>query len=450
MRRTLVLLFASLQALSACGGGGDPTGAGAAPPAGAPAPGPAPAPAPPSPPPLPPSAPVPSCSAAGTLCVGSGLSYATIQAAVNAAQAGDTVVVHDGTYAGFSVSRSGTAARRLVIRAAGSGANITTANASGEGITLSNASYVSIEGFSVTGMRVYGLATHNASPASPMRGLVIRNNTVRDSGSSNIYLSQVADSLIEGNSASGSKASHGIYLANAGSDNTVLRGNRCFGNFKNGIHLNGDSSVGGDGLHSGINLDGNIIYANVANGLDIDGMQDSTIQNNLIYGNGRNAVRVFQIDASAGPRNLRIVNNTLAVPAGGGWAVKLTEDAGGHVIFNNILWAESGATGSLALVNTSFASDRNIVVNRLSIDGDLSVIGLTAWQAFGKDATSLLSSADALFVNPAAANYQLKASSPARGIGLASLAGVATPGNDVLGVARPQGTAPDVGAYQSP
>jgi parallel beta-helix repeat protein len=379
--------------------------------------------------------------------VGSGQPYATIQAAVNAAQAGDTVVVHDGNYAGFSVSRSGTAGKPLVIRTAGTGTVINQANSSGEGITLNNASYVTIDGFTVSGMSNYGLATHNAGPTSPMRGLVIRNNTVRDSGSANIYLSEVADSLVEGNSASGSKASHGIYLANGGSDNTTLRANRCFGNFKNGIHLNGDQSIGGDGLHTGINLDGNVLYANTDNGMDIDGMQDSTIQNNLVYGNGRNAVRVFQIDAAGGPRNLRIVNNTLSVPSGGGWAVKFTEDGGGHVIFNNILWAESGASGSLAVANTTFTSDSNIVVDRLSIDGDNSVISLASWKARGQDAASLLSTASALFISPTA-DFRLKVGSPAENTGRANLAGVASPGADIVGVARPAGGAVDIGAYE--
>jgi parallel beta-helix repeat protein len=357
------------------------------------------------------------------------------------------VLVQDGNYAGFSVSRSGTASRRLVVRAAASGAIINLPNPSGEGITLNNASHVTIEGFVVNGMPGYGVAAHNASATSPMRDLIIRNNGVRDSGSSNIYLSQVADSLIEANLANNSKSSHGIYLANGGSDNTTLRNNTCSGNFKNGIHLNGDLSVGGDGLHSGVNLDGNRLFANAANGMDIDGMQDSTIQNNLVYGNGRNAVRVFQIDAASGPRNLRIVNNTLSVPAGGGWAVKLTEDGGGHVIFNNILLADGGASGSLALAHATFTSDRNIVVDRLSIDGDVSVIGLTTWKGLGKDASSFIGIAATLFVDAAAANYQLRASAPARSAGLASLAGVAAPGADIAGIARPQ-SGSDIGAYQ--
>ena len=75
---------------------------------------------------------------------------------------------------------------------------------------------------------------------------------LQNSAGANIYLSQVAGSLIEGNTTSGFATSHGIYLANGGSDNTVLRGNRSFNNAKAGILFNGDVSVGGDGYQTGL------------------------------------------------------------------------------------------------------------------------------------------------------------------------------------------------------
>lgn len=382
-------------------------------------------------------------------CVGSGHPYSTIQAAVDAAQPGDTVLVHDGQYRGFTVSRGGSSASRITIMAAGSGAVINTANSGGEGITIDDSDYVTIQGFTVDGMPGYGLATHGATATSPMRWLEIRNNTVRNSGSSNIYLSQVANSVVEGNVATGSSTSHGIYLANGGSDDTVLKGNRCSGNAKNGIHFNGDSSVGGDGLHSGLVIDGNILFQNVANGLDMDGVERSLIQNNVIYDNGRNAVRGFQIDAASGPSRLTIVNNTLSVPSGGGWAIKLTEDGGGHVIFNNVALAASGAAGSIAVDNGSFSSESNVVSDRFSLDGDTTTINLAAWRTSGRDSASVNSTAAAVFVAPASNDLRLKAGSPAVDIGRGSLAGVTVPALDVQSSARPKGAAPDAGAYET-
>ncbi len=391
-----------------------------------------------------------ACGSSTVLCVddtpGASQEYSTIQAAVNVVRAGDTILVYDGNYSGFSISADGTSTNRIVIRTAGGLTAINQTNSSGEGITLSNANYVSIEGFTITGMPNYGLATHNASATNPMRGLIIRNNMVQNSGSVNIYLSQVADSLVEGNTAIGSVASHGIYLSNGGSDNTILRNNRSYNNAKAGIHFNGDLSVGGDGYQTGLTVENNVIYGNSGNGLNMDGVGDSVIQNNVLYNNSPNAFRAFQIDAAQGPRNLSIVNNTFV--ASSGWPVKLTADQGGHVFFNNIL-LNTGNNGSIVVSNVNFTSNNNIVMDGFSLDGENTVIDLAQWQSLGHDAGSQMSTSSALFANPGSSDYSLKTGSPAINAGRASLNGVAAPSSDVLGVTRPQGGVHDIGAYES-
>ncbi len=395
-----------------------------------------------------------ACGGATVLCVddtaGATQEYSTIQSAVNVARPGDTVLVYDGTYTGFTIAASGTSSNPIVIKAQGSSALINQANSNGEGITISNASYITIEGFTVTGMSGYGLATHNATPTSPMHGLTIRNNTVQNSGSTNIYLSEVADSLIEGNSASGSVASHGIYLANGGSDNTILRANRCFNNAKAGIHFNGDATVTPtDGYETGLTVEKNILYNNLNNGLDMDGVGDSVIQNNLIYNNSPHAVRAFMQDSSQGPRNLKIINNTLIEASGGGGAVlKLTDDQGGHTFFNNII-VDNGSNGSIVVSNTNFKSNNNILLGNLSLDGETTMITLSQWQTSGYDANSITSTSSALFTNAAAADYTLKSGSPAANNGVASYNSVFAPVIDILNITRPQGGAYDLGAYES-
>ena len=375
--------------------------------------------------------------------------YSSIQAAVNATRPGDTVLVHDGNYRGFAVYSGGTAASPVTIKAAGNGAVIDRPNGNGEGVTINNTHYIIIEGFTVSGMPRAGIASHKASAAWPMRGVIIRRNTVRDSGSTNIYLSQTADSLVERNLASGSISSHGIYLANGGSDNTILHGNRCFGNAKNGIHFNGDSSMGGDGLHRGLIIENNILHGNTANGLDMDGVQDSLVRNNLIYDNGRNALRAFQIDGAAGPKNLKIINNTLLAAHDGGWALKMSQDLGGHTIFNNILLSDNDSTGSISVTNSDFASNNNALSGRLSFDGETSVAGLNTWQAAGFDTGSFATTPAELFVSTASADYRLTAGAPAIDAGRAALNDVPAPLTDLVGAPRPQGLAFDLGAYES-
>ncbi len=386
------------------------------------------------------------CGRADTLCVdvdaGDQQEFRTIQAAVKRARAGDTVVVFPGDYAGFRVTRSGTAKRRIVI-VGRPGARITSPESGGdEGIHLRRASFVTVRGFEVLaqGMR-RGIAARDARANKPARGIEILDNVVIGAESTNIYLSHVAEALVADNVARDSRGSHGIYLANAGSDDTELRNNTCYGNAKNGIHFNGDARLGGDGVHTGLVVDGNLLFDNAANGLDADGVRDSSFINNVVHNNGRHGLRGFAIDAAAGPANLVIANNTFADNRG--WAVKLTQDDGGHTVFNNILLSK---TGSLA-VEGDLAADYN-VGTRYSLDGESTVTSLAGWRAAGHGMHSFQATRNKLFTKAKKKDFTLKTSSPAVDAGIDRLAGTPAPRRAVDGVRRPQGSAEDIGAYE--
>ena len=55
----------------------------------------------------------------------------------------------------------------------------------------------------------------------------------------------------------------------------------------------------------------NVIYDNGQNGINADGLQSSTIENNLIYNYANYGICLYQIDAGAGSKNNVIVNNTI-------------------------------------------------------------------------------------------------------------------------------------------
>ena len=380
--------------------------------------------------------------------------FATLQKAADTVQPGDTVLVRDGHYRGFRLSTSGSSAARIVFSATGTGAIIDRGNSDGYGILLSNVNYITLQGFTIRDVANMGIAHRNASPSNPVHGLIIRGNTIIRSQSVGMYFSEIMNSLIEKNEIDhcGLEGTHCLYMANAGTGNTTIRGNNFHHCLKAGIHFNGDESVGGDGIISGLTIEQNRIYKNGLNALNMDGVQNSVIRNNLIYDNIGNGIRAFQIDASEGPKNLTIVNNTIIVPPdSGGWAVRITAELGGNTVFNNILLSESDVWGGSIAIDADsvgFSSAHNIVINRFTPDRDDTMLTLRQWQALGYDNGSFLAGINSLFIDPDAGDYRLLKTSPAIDAGIPSFVGRAAPENDKLSGKRPQGAGFDIGAYE--
>ncbi len=368
--------------------------------------------------------------------------FESIQTAIDVARPGDRVVVHPGRYRGFRVENGGRRGRRIHVSGM-PGAIIDRAEAgSDHGIYLANVSHVTIAGFQVEGQgdMHFGIAARDASAKRPARALKILGNVVTDTRSTGIYLSHVSRSLIRGNTARASRESHGIYLSNAGSDNTQLVANEAYDNAVNGIHFNGDASVGGDGIQTGLRLLGNLVHHNGANGLDLDGVRDSFFVNNVVYDNGRHGLRAFAIDSAAGPASLRIVNNTFV--DNGGVAVKLTQDDGGHSIFNNVLLSDDG---SLVAGSKRFRSDFNLVDGGFSVDAGETVLGIEDWRALGFGRKSVSGSDHDLFSSRPAHIYLLPENSVAAKAGTRRLGRIRAPRKDVLG--RNRKGRRDIGAY---
>jgi PKD repeat protein len=224
-----------------------------------------------------------------------------------------------------------------------------------------------------------------------------------------------------------------------------------------GIHMNGDASMGGDGVISQAVVERNVIYENGAvrggSGINGDGVSDSVIRNNLLYNNHASGLSLYAIDAAEGSSRNLIYNNTLVVPSDGRWAVNIPAADGGQAsptgnsIVNNVLYNNHSWHGVITVYGpTALAgSDYNVVMDRFGYPDDSTVIDLAAWQALGFDAHSLLATPDQLFVDAAGNDYHLKSGSPAIGTGT-TLAQVT---NDLDGAARPVAGPFDIGCYQT-
>ena len=182
--------------------------------------------------------------------------WRTLERASNGVQAGDLVIVRAGTYAGFDLRISGTQANPIEFRAE-AGVTVNTPNpvTPNHGINLEGASWVVIQGFTVTGMPRAGIR------AVLNHHVTIRGNTCNANGYWGVFTGFTDDVTIENNTASNSVTEHGIYVSNSG-DRPIIRHNHLFGNNANGVHMNGDISQGGDGIISGALVEGNIIHDN--------------------------------------------------------------------------------------------------------------------------------------------------------------------------------------------
>jgi hypothetical protein len=373
--------------------------------------------------------------------------FATLQHAADLVSAGDSVLTADGDYVGFDLRTGGNGSQPITFLAWGDSVTITVENGTTpDGINIENADWVIIDGFNVVGITRAGI---RIALSEHVR---IRNNFCTQNGKWGIFTGFADYALIEHNECSYSADEHGIYFSNS-ADHPTIQYNYCHHNHSCGIHMNGDESMGGDGLITDATVCCNIVYENGTgggSGINCDGVAESRIFNNLLYMNHSSGISLYQIDASAGSYNDKIFNNTIINDADARWCLNINTGSTGDTIFNNILINLHSWRGSISIDSSSipdFFSDYNVVVDRFSDDGGNSTMTLAQWQSLGYDAHSMLADPlDSIFVGWQSGNYHLQQDAQAVDSGTAAVSSVVA--YDLDGVPRPQGAGFDIGSYE--
>jgi len=373
-----------------------------------------------------------------------GAPWRTIQRALRAVKPGDTVTVEDGTYAGLACDGvSGTAAARIVFRARNRwGPKITSATPDSpqDFVQLSSCSYVTIDGFEVSGAPRSGIAVlGNDEDGGDARGVVIQGCYSHDNGGTSsagrhdgIFSGFALDLTIQDNRVD-TTGEHGIYVSNAADNPAILR-NDISNTGSNCIQINADLSTGGDGLISNWRIEGNTLRnCKGAAGINLDGAIRGVARNNVIFNAAKGGITLFRGDGAEASHDNLVVNNTIYDPTGSRAAIQVADGANNNVVFNNILVAQGTAFEVQAV--TGLVHDYNLVS---------SYSGTSASAHEAKPANFA-----SLFADAAMGDLHL-ASSAAAAIdqGASTLGGMAAPGTDVAGGMRPVGAGFDIGAYE--
>ncbi len=271
-------------------------------------------------------APTGSDTAAGTETA----PWRTPQRAATAVHAGDTVVIHAGTYAGFTVTARGTAAAPIAFVAERDARVDGTLGAGRDGILVDGGAWIRIEGLHVSGATRAGIAALDCDHVT------VRGSRIDASGKWGVFTAFCDDILVEDNEISRSAAQHGVYASNS-ADRPVIRRNKIWGNGMRGVHMNGDISMGGDGAITGAVVENNVITGNGAlggSGIPGDAVTDAVIRNNVLDDNHASGVSLYRIDGGAASVRNQVINNTIRMASDARWAINLQDGATGNVLRN--------------------------------------------------------------------------------------------------------------------
>lgn len=225
-----------------------------------------------------------ACSDSGSGTIGQ--PYCTIGAAARVVAAGQTVQVASGTYPeAVTVASSGTSSAPIVFTAA-PGATVTVTGQP-RGFSISGRSWITVNGFAVTGTSSFGIYVSSSSFVTISRNHVsYAGQPTSGATASGIRLAATTDSLVVGNTADHNTYA-GIELYSSSTRDEV-RGNTTFANAsiytRRAPGIRAYSSPGNT-------IDGNTSHDNEDSGIECySGANDTLIYDNVAYRNGDHGI----------------------------------------------------------------------------------------------------------------------------------------------------------------
>ncbi|MFB6720595.1 right-handed parallel beta-helix repeat-containing protein [Kribbella sp. NPDC056345] len=365
-----------------------------------------------------------------------GAQYSTIQAAADASQPGDTILISAGTYQEALKPKSGASGQQIVYQAAPGARVVLDGNKtlkSGNGLlNLDGKSWLKFDGIAVTKSPTHGVYGYQVSH------ITFTRCEVSSSSNGGLVILGGSDIVVDGcdvhhNNDKGTSASHEAITLGEGSTRFDIRNNHVHDNGEEGIDAKYDDNAAGV-------IRNNLVHDNRGPNIYVDSSSGVEVSGNTTYGAKEStkagiAIAVEDYSSSRKAQNIRIVNNVSYKNAGGGIS----------------FWKESSGTISgISIVNNTIANNpKPGIVGASEVSGSGNVVRNTIFAGNPSGIGGPFSSdhnltGDPGFVDPGNGDFHLREGSAAIDAGSATGA----PATDRDGVARPQGNGYDVGAYE--
>ena len=269
----------------------------------------------------------PSCTGVPkvlTVCA-SGCNYTSIQAAIDAACPGDTILVNSGTYfEHVNVNKA------LTLQ--GVGAPVVDVGGFGSAITIS-ADGCTLQGFVAIGSGAYPEAGVKATSSSN----TITGNTATGNSDIGIYLTSSSNNTLSGNTATGN---FGVGIGLVSSSNNTISGNTATGNsYGIGLDFSSNSNT----------ISGNTVTGNIC-GIGLVSSSGNTISGNTATGN---SILGIYLDSSS---SNSIIGNTVT---GNSYGIGLVSSSGNTITGNTVIGS------SIYSIYLDSSSGNNIYLNTL-------------------------------------------------------------------------------------
>ncbi|MFL5966271.1 MAG: OmpL47-type beta-barrel domain-containing protein, partial [Gaiellaceae bacterium] len=357
--------------------------------------------------------------------------FCKISTAASRVNPGQTIEVASGIYPEtVTVPTSATEAAPIRFRTAPGASVLVTGGANG--FTISNKSWISVNGFSISNTAGPGISVQNSSD------ITITNNHVIDAGEpvsghakSGIFLNTVRDSIVSGNTTD-HNSSYGIYLA--GSTRNDISHNTTFSNAQEF-----QRAAAGIRLYSSTQntVERNITHDNEDSGIEsFTNSNDNLIVNNVSYNNGDHGIDNY------GSTGQRLIGNTVYHNFTAG--INVEGGSTGATVANNVsvdngigsprtrsdIRVENGSTAGTTLdYDLAYLTTPDVLFVWSSVPYNT----LASFRAAsGQEAHGI--NADPKFVDLANYNFHLTSRSPA--VDSANSGASGEPGADSVGTGR--------------